>query len=319
MSVLIASYNHADFIGEGIESIWAQPHRNVEIIVVDDGSLDGSVSLLEDLRDRSPLPFHLIVNPKNMGVTRTLNVALSKAKGELVTALGSDDKFAPDRFGAQLAAFRENLALKAVFGECQTLRENALAEITGPKRKGEVLAQDPQRILHGLYTHKSPFFIQAALLKTAFVREIGGFDEALLSDDWPLVIRIFENVKDKGEYAYVPDVVSYYREHQKNSYKNFDRHSQLKLQVIDKYTPENLKREAYANVHYIISRWALDAKLYGKALHHFYQSQRSGLNFGRMRFITKFMRVLASNAFRNRTRSDSIQNGKNGNRHLGVS
>ena len=67
--------------------------------------------------------------------------------------------------------------MKAIFGECRTLRYDGLAEITGPKGKKEMLAQAPKQILHGLYTFKSPFFIQAALLKTAFVREIGGFDE----------------------------------------------------------------------------------------------------------------------------------------------
>ena len=67
--------------------------------------------------------------------------------------------------------------------------------------------------------------------------------------------------------------------------------------MIDKYTPENLKREVYANVQYIISRWALDAKLYGKAFHHFYLSQRSGLNFGRMRLIPKICRILLADAF----------------------
>ncbi len=303
VSVLIASYNHADFIGEGIESIWAQPYRNIEIIVVDDGSSDDSLSLLDDLRARSPLPLHLHVNPQNMGVTRTLNVALSKARGEFVTTLGSDDKFAPDRFSAQLAAFKNNLTLKAVFGECRTLRDNALAEITGPQRKGDILAQAPQRILHGLYTHKSPFFIQAALLKTAFVREIGGFDEALLSDDWPLVIRVFENVSDQREYAYVPDVVSYYREHHKNSYKNFNRHSRLKLEVIAKYTPDHLKEEANGNVHFIIARWALDSGLYGIACHHFYLSQKSDFDLARMRFVLKLFRRIFSDLFANRPSS----------------
>ena len=295
ISVLIASFNHGDFIGEAVESIWKQPYKNIEIIVVDDCSTDSSATLLTEMKARSPLPFHLEFNKENLGVTRTMNKALSRAGGELVTTLGSDDKFAEDRFTAQLDKFKGNDKLKAVFGECRVLRGDQLAEITGSKQKGEFLASTPQKILHELYTRKSPFLLQGALFETAFLRAVGGFDEALLSDDWPLMIRMFEKIREPQEYCYVPDVVAYYRVHESNSFKNFERHSRLKLEVIEKYTPESYKSEAYGNVHYIISRWALAARLYRTAAYHFFLSQRYSFNIRRMSFAAKFCRTVILN------------------------
>lgn len=73
VSVLIPSYNHRHFIGETLRSIWQQPYRDVEIVVVDDCSTDGSQEIIEELRQQSPMPMVVRLRQENRGALATLD------------------------------------------------------------------------------------------------------------------------------------------------------------------------------------------------------------------------------------------------------
>lgn len=81
VSVIIASYNHEKYIEASIASVAAQTYRNVELLVVDDGSSDGSVELLRGLQAK--YGFDLRVQ-QNQGLSRTLNEAIARARGNLI-------------------------------------------------------------------------------------------------------------------------------------------------------------------------------------------------------------------------------------------
>ncbi len=100
VSVIIASYNHEKYIEASIASVAAQTYRNVELLVVDDGSSDGSVELLRGLQAK--YGFDLRVQ-QNQGLSRTLNEAIARARGNLIVPFGSDDIMLPQRLEKQVA------------------------------------------------------------------------------------------------------------------------------------------------------------------------------------------------------------------------
>ncbi|MCA9438928.1 MAG: glycosyltransferase family 2 protein, partial [Candidatus Omnitrophica bacterium] len=90
VSVILTSYNYADFIGQAIDSVFEQTYRPIELIVIDDGSTDCSVEVIEDKISDSPIPVVAILQ-ENGGQANAWNNAFKKVAGEIVCFLDSDD------------------------------------------------------------------------------------------------------------------------------------------------------------------------------------------------------------------------------------
>ena len=101
VSVVIPAFNCAPYIAAAVESVLGQYHQDLDIIVVDDGSTDGTSQALEQYRDRLQL-----LRQMNAGAAAARNHGLSAAKGELVAFLDADDWWDPSRLSAQLAALQ---------------------------------------------------------------------------------------------------------------------------------------------------------------------------------------------------------------------
>lgn len=106
VSVLVPLYNHAEYIGEALDSLLAQKDPNLEILVVDDGSSDGGDRLVEE--KYVPLGIKLLRQPRNgCGTTRALNRALKHASGEYICWLSADDWFLPGKIAHQRQIYAE--------------------------------------------------------------------------------------------------------------------------------------------------------------------------------------------------------------------
>ena len=129
MSVLIPTYNRAYILGQTLDSVLAQTYRPMEVIVVDDGSTDGTRELVERYGDA----VHYIYQP-NAGLAAARNTGLKAARGEFIALQDSDDQWAPWKLGAQVGLMRRfpDLALvwtdmTAVDPQGHVVRENHLA------------------------------------------------------------------------------------------------------------------------------------------------------------------------------------------------
>ena len=94
VSIVIPAYNTERYIGRAIESSLAQTERDLELLVVDDASTDGTVDVVKSFSDRR---LRLMGNERNRGPGYTRNRAIREARGEWVALLDSDDWFAPER------------------------------------------------------------------------------------------------------------------------------------------------------------------------------------------------------------------------------
>jgi glycosyltransferase involved in cell wall biosynthesis len=106
VSVLMPAHNAARFISEALESISHQTYRNLEIIVVDDGSSDDTPAILERHAERDPRL--VIMTRAKSGISAALNAGLARARGDLVARMDADDVMMPERLERQVAFLAEH-------------------------------------------------------------------------------------------------------------------------------------------------------------------------------------------------------------------
>ncbi len=114
ISVMIGAYNAEPYLAEAIESVFAQTHQPLELIVIDDGSTDGTAVVAQAYGDR--LSF---AQQENGGNGAARNRALQLANGNYFAFLDADDRFTPRKLELQLAALDADPALDVVFGHVQ--------------------------------------------------------------------------------------------------------------------------------------------------------------------------------------------------------
>ena len=112
--VVIPAFNGAEFIGRTIESILAQTWPTVEVLVVDDGSTDGTQEVVARFGDRVRL-----LRQKNSGTPAARNLGLQHAKGEFFAVLDQDDLWLPQKLARQIPRFREDQKIGLVYAKIE--------------------------------------------------------------------------------------------------------------------------------------------------------------------------------------------------------
>src|ERR1700749_3925493 len=115
VSVVVPSYNHAPFVAETLRSVFRQTHAPARLLVIDDGSRDGSREAIEKTLRDCPFPCELVAR-ENRGLCATLNEGLSKTAGEYFAYLGSDDLWLPDFLAARVALLEERARAVLAYG-----------------------------------------------------------------------------------------------------------------------------------------------------------------------------------------------------------
>jgi glycosyltransferase involved in cell wall biosynthesis len=233
ISIVCTSYNHAEFVKETMESIWEQDYKNIEIIVVDDGSKDNSPQVLTELAKQSPLPMEVILQENTGKIGLNVNRGIAKAKGEFVMFSSCDDKFAPNILSKLIDKInKENADLLIstkyyIFGGVPTKG----LEHSFPKNKSL------QQLLDSELNGQGTFFTQGALIKKSDIDEIGGFDESGLGDDMDFRIRYLDYlIKQNKSFVCFDEIPAfYYRQHGSNI-----RHYSKIITAIIAYLPKLL-------------------------------------------------------------------------------
>lgn len=117
VSVIMPSYNTGTYVSDSIESVLQQTYRNLELIIVDDHSTDGSVNLIKDIALKDER-IKLIVLPENSGAANARNIAINKAQGQYISFIDSDDLWVSDKIEKQVKFMRtKNVSFVASYYE----------------------------------------------------------------------------------------------------------------------------------------------------------------------------------------------------------
>lgn len=200
VSVVIPCFNAEAWVAEALDSCLAQTYPNVEIIVVDDGSTDGSVEILRRYGDR--IAWEQL--PQRGGGNVARNRGFARSRGEYVFFLDADDYILPEKLARQVA-FLEKTGHDAVFGDWQALFHDP----DGTTRLSEVVRSGPQAdVLEALLADWWTAVV-SLLYRRSAVERVGGWDETLpVAQDRDFFLSV---VLSGARVGYLPGCMGVYR------------------------------------------------------------------------------------------------------------
>jgi Glycosyl transferase family 2 len=195
VSIVTPSLNQGLFIEETIRSVLGQDHPRLEHIVVDGGSTDGTIRILE--RYRSRLRF---VSEPDTGQAAAINKGFRSSKGQILAWLNSDDVYEPGAVSAAVAFLGERPDLMLVYGDATLM--DAQGRVIGPC--AHVRPFDLERLVH-----QSDFIVQpAAFFRREAFEAAGGLDESL---QWTMDYDLWLKIAQRFPVAYLPRKLARYR------------------------------------------------------------------------------------------------------------
>lgn len=203
VTVILPVYNAQRYIGAAVQSILDQTFRDFELIVINDGSTDGTLAILGQLAAVDSR-IKLISRP-NTGYVVALNEGLDLARGEFIARMDADDISLPERFEKQVAYLRAN-------PDCVLLGTN----VAQMDADGMVIGPMPdidyghEKIDHALLRRGWPVVHPAVMMRTDAVKKAGGYVvEYCPNEDHDLFLKLGE----MGRLENLPDLLVHYRKH----------------------------------------------------------------------------------------------------------
>jgi len=203
VSIIINNYNYGRYLAQAIESALAQDYKNIEVIVVDDGSGDNSRTVMRSYGKRI-----LAVEKENGGQASAVNAGFAASHGDVLLFLDSDDFLAPQAASSVMRCFREQPGLSKVHFRLTVTNESASA--TGgvlPARQLRMASGDIRNILAASRTYVSPPMSGNAYRRSAIVRQMPIPDQTYRkdADEWlvctaPLFGPVEAIEKELGSY-----------------------------------------------------------------------------------------------------------------------
>jgi len=186
ISVVMPVYNTEKYVEGAVRSILTQTYQDFEFLIIDDGSTDNTREILKRFDDPR---IRIITNPKNLGLSKSLNIAINEAKGKYIARMDADDISIPFRLETQLDFLSKNPDYALVGSSYYQIDE-----------KGEIISlvrvlTDDNEIRAGLTKQNWFGHGSVMMLKNAFL-QCGGYDETFkFAQDYDLWLRIADKYK----------------------------------------------------------------------------------------------------------------------------
>lgn len=242
VSVVIPCYNHENFVQDSIQSVIDQTYQNIELIIIDDGSKDGSVEKIQEMipvcQERFTR-FEFRHRP-NKGLSATLNEALEWCKGKYYSAIASDDLMCTEKTKIQVSYLESDEECVAVFGGVKLINEHN--KIVG-QRLGDSKAYSFNEII--LNQHDLPASTQMARLD--IIKNLGGYDENIKIEDWYLLLKM--TYKKDYKILYLNKYMCLYRYHEKNFSKNMRVMRKEMILILEEYKDYRLFKQALHRIY----------------------------------------------------------------------
>ena len=234
ISVVVTCYNHENYIEQCLRSIFNQTYRNIELIVLDDGSTDSSSEVIQEVLKESPF-VTIFESHENIGVVRTRNKGLNLLNGDYFLFVDSDD-FLDDRYVEELYDCANNHQADIVYCDLYNFE------------KDETYLKAQEFDLHNLL--ESNYISNCSLVKKTILKGIY-YDEKLSGkklEDYDFFLNLIINNGAKAVYQ--PNTKLNYRVFEKDSISKRDSvryHYEIYLEVLEKYL-DRLPHDIYKAV-----------------------------------------------------------------------
>ncbi|WP_394180938.1 glycosyltransferase family 2 protein [Marinomonas posidonica] len=293
VTVIIPSYNHADYIDEAIESCLNQSYEGiVDIIVVDDFSTDSTRKVLEkytnyNMDNRS---IKILYKSVNKGINDSIELGVKCSEGSYVQILASDDVICRDKIKRQIEFLEENSNFDCVYSR---------GYIYDGNKKTEYFLEDFKKYYalgKGLeFVSKQDWgapLAQSGLFSIELLKDLIRIRNDFKSDDWAMLIVALKYYS-VGYYD-IPCFL--YRNHDDNTYKKYWRTFPMRVDVASRLVDEKYREKAISNIMISQSEylWRDGERL--KSMKFFLASNFISLNFNSFFILAKL--VLSIKFFR---------------------
>ena len=243
VSIVIASYNMAQYLPLAVKSVLDQTYRNIEVLIVDDGSSDGTCNVvLPYLND--PLVRYLF--QENKGQAAAKNYGMRESRGEYIAFLDADDLWAPDKLEAQIPLFLTSKAVGVVYSRVLYIDE-----------AGKELQVADNELFRGRVS--GPLLIRNFIgFGTSVVKKecfdcLGGFNEDLrMGIDYELWLKL----STQYEFDYIDRPLLYYRLWAGQMSKNCETRYRNGIEIMKNFlktypgeVDKNVEDEAWAHTY----------------------------------------------------------------------
>jgi len=224
-SIIVPAYNSQDTITETITSILNQIENNFEVIIINDGSTDNTVEVINNLKlDKR----FRVLNQKNSGLSGALNTGISNSKGQFLAFIDSDDLWFPNKLSCIKSILSLNPSANFISSNASWFKYN-----DGVKNEGvinyNILDLDIDPVIQVNIYNK--FVTSSVVIKSELIEKIGFFDTNLKgTGDWDYWIR----ASRFGNFICSPEVLVSYRENEQGISKNKKYFHKMEWRVIVK-------------------------------------------------------------------------------------
>ena len=184
ISVIMGIYNCEDTLGEAVRSIVNQTVKDWELIMCDDGSVDGTYETALSISKEYSEKITLLKNQGNKGLNYTLNRCLKIARGEYIARMDGDDLCSPDRFEKELEMFEKHPEIAIVSTAMEHFDENGTWGVS----------RHPQYVTKKDFLYGTPFCHAPCMVKKEAMERVGGYSESkrlLRVEDYHLWIKMY--------------------------------------------------------------------------------------------------------------------------------
>ncbi len=227
VSVILPTYNRGEYIRKAIESVFNQSYKNIELIIVNDGSTDNTSQILSEAKERDPRVV-ILTNETNLGLVKSLNKGVENARAEYIARIDDDDVWSDfDKLEKQVRFLESSPDYVLVGGGVIVIdkEDKEVARYLLPKKDEEIRNYI---LLNNSFAHPTVMFRKQAWQKA------GGYDERLnFSEDWDLWLRFGR----LGKFHNFQEYFVYYLKGGQNrcNYYNIGRHLRANIRLRKKY------------------------------------------------------------------------------------
>lgn len=231
VSVIVPCFNYARFVGDAIASILEQDYPNFELIVVDDGSTDDSLDIIDkaikDCAKASLVRNVEVVSQHNAGVSAALNYGLTRANGEFVATFDADDLMVPGRLSLQVAYLKDNPVVGCVGGRATRIDE-----------KGNLLSSKTKDTIICSYDFEAALKCalvvggNLAMYRREALAVVGGYDPDIKIQDFQMTLKI---AHAGYRVDVLPDIITLYRKHHGSLSSQYKSELDYGIKLIETY------------------------------------------------------------------------------------
>lgn len=208
VSVAIITYNQKDYLKECIESVLEQNYTNIEIVVADDCSKDGTQEMLKEYNEKYPNKFILKLSEINQGITKNSNLAHFACNGKYIAWMGGDDLMLPNKISKQVEYMESNSECTICYHNLDVFQSETDKTLYLYNHKMKIDGNIKDAIKYGVINGAC-----STMVRTEKIPKNGFNDFLPVASDWFYWI---ETLSCGGTINYIDEVLGRYRRHKGN-------------------------------------------------------------------------------------------------------